>query len=503
MALAAFVVQSALGIESESLTYDEPPAIGSAYLAFRHQDLRLMKERPPLLGLFITLPLILAGDPRLPPVGDPDGLVADGRFGDGFLHDAGNDPIRLLRVCRYTVLGLSLALGVALYSWAVRLGGRGAGALAAFLFAFCPNLLAHSRIAANDMTCTIFVFLACFALDWFRRRPTPARAVALGVGVGLALAAKLSAMLVLPLVALVLLADLRARRRDAMLPGALVVLAAVATLGACMGGRFDYGAYLAAFGHVYRGTRTGYLYYLGGEFSAEPWWYYHLYAAAIKTPVPLLLLFGIGTTMLVLRGRDRMGTALVLAPILLFLAASCFDRANIGLRRILPVYPFAILTASQSVDLGTRPAVKVMGLGLLCLWQLISVLRITPHHLSYFNELVGGPSRGILYLDDSNIDWGQDLPSLRRWLDRHPGVSVRLDYFGTARPETYGIRLPAMDEDSEICAPQRAVYAVSAHLLVFFEKVARERGAACSWLRRYRPVDRIGYSIYIYDFRSS
>ncbi|HJQ83623.1 MAG TPA: glycosyltransferase family 39 protein [Candidatus Binatia bacterium] len=497
LALAAFFVQSARGIESESLTFDEPPAIGSAHLAFRRHDLRLVKERPPLLGLFITPALVLSGDPRLPPVGDPRDVVADGRFGDAFLHDAGNDPIRILRVCRYTVLVLSLGLGAAIWAWAVRLGGPGAGILAAVLFAFCPNLLAHSRIAANDMTCAIFVFVAVFALDAFRRRPTPARAALAGVGLGLALAAKLSAVLVLPLAALVLLDDLRRRGRDAALPAAIVAAAAVLTLGACMGGTFDYGTYLAAFGHVYRGTRPGYLFYLGGALSPRPWWYYHLYAAAIKTPLSLLALFGAGTLVLLRRARDRMAAVLVLGPILLFLVASCFDTANIGLRRILPIYPFVILAAAQSIE--RRAA--TLGIVVLCAWQAVAVLRIAPHHLSYFNELVGGPTGGILHLDDSNIDWGQDLPSLRRWLDAHPGLPVRLDYFGAARPGTYGIRLPAMDEDREICAPERAVYAVSAHLLVFFEKVARERGPACSWLHRHRPVDRAGYSIWVYDFR--
>jgi hypothetical protein len=48
--LAAFFLQSSLGIESESLTFDEEPAIGSAYLAFRTQDLRLVKERPARAG---------------------------------------------------------------------------------------------------------------------------------------------------------------------------------------------------------------------------------------------------------------------------------------------------------------------------------------------------------------------------------------------------------------------------------------------------------------------
>jgi len=495
--LAAFFVQSSLGIESESVTFDEGTAIATAYLAFHNHDLRLIFERPPLLGLFITPALVLTGAPRLPAVIDPSVPAADARFGDAFLHDVGNDTIRILRVCRYTVLALSLTLGLALAVWAERLGGSAAALLALALFAFCPNLLAHSRIAANDMTCTIFVFLHLFALDGFARHPSGRRAVVAGITLGLALATKLTAALVLPVVAAVLVFPPRPA------PGAVASLAlvAVATLGACMGGTFDYAAYLAGFRGIYHGATAGYLYYLGGDFSPRGWWYYHLYAAAIKTPIPLLVLFAVGIGVFPGREHDWRRRLIVLGPIVVFIAASCFDTANIGLRRILPIYPFLILVASQAVHVPVRRTAKAVALGVLVLWQAASVLAVTPHHLSYFNELVGGPTQGIRYLDDSNIDWGQDLPSLRRWLDAHPDTPVRLDYFGMGRPATYGIALPAVDEDREICDPEHAVYAVSAHLLVFFEKVARERGARCSWLGRYRPVDRIGYSIYVYDFR--
>ncbi|HLY36543.1 MAG TPA: glycosyltransferase family 39 protein [Candidatus Binatia bacterium] len=494
--LAAFFLQSSLGIESESLTFDESGSIGSSYLAFRKHDVRLVKERPPLLGLFITLPLVLAGEPRLPPIVDPGNRVADQHFGDQLLHDVGNDTIRITRVCRYTVLVLSLVLGVALYAWATRLGGVRAGLFALFLFAFCPNLLAHSRIAANDMTCTIFAFLAMFALDRLRRGPTLARAAVAGVALGMALTAKLTSVVLLPLVALVFLLDARLRPR-----GGVVALVAVVTIGACMGGTFDYGTYLVGFRNIYGAGASGYLYYLGGQFSARPWWYYHLYAAGLKTPVPLLLLLPVGAVVLMRRDHDWTERLLVLGPLVAVVGASCFDPANMGLRRILPAYPFAILAAAQAVRLGLPGATRAVLFGVLAVWQAGSVLHVTPHHLSYFNELAGGPTRGMFYLDDSNIDWGQDLPSLRRWLDAHPGLPVRLDYFGTARPETYGIALPQMDEETEICVPRHAVYVVSAHTLVFFEKVSRVRGSYCSWLMQYRPVDRIAYSMYVYDFR--
>jgi len=41
---------------------------------------------------------------------------------------------------------------------------------------------------------------------------------------------------------------------------------------------------------------------------------------------------------------------------------------------------------------------------------------------------------------DSSLDWGQDLPALKRWMDRDNIEPVFLAYFGTADPRAYGVR---------------------------------------------------------------
>jgi hypothetical protein len=45
-----------------------------------------------------------------------------------------------------------------------------------------------------------------------------------------------------------------------------------------------------------------------------------------------------------------------------------------------------------------------------------------PHWLGYFNELAGGVRAGWWHLEDSNVDWGQDLMFLNEWIDTHPSV---------------------------------------------------------------------------------
>ena len=63
----------------------------------------------------------------------------------------------------------------------------------------------------------------------------------------------------------------------------------------------------------------------------------------------------------------------------------------------------------------------------------------TPRYLSYFNVAAGGARGGTAHLVDSNIDWGQDLRRLKRWMEAHGVPEVDLAYFGTADPQAYGI----------------------------------------------------------------
>ena len=72
-------------------------------------------------------------------------------------------------------------------------------------------------------------------------------------------------------------------------------------------------------------------------------------------------------------------------------------------------------------------------------WSLWNVFAVHPHYLAYFNELAGGAANGHKVLIDSNLDWGQDLKALKRWMDGQGVRKIWLLYFGTAEPAYYGI----------------------------------------------------------------
>jgi hypothetical protein len=62
-----------------------------------------------------------------------------------------------------------------------------------------------------------------------------------------------------------------------------------------------------------------------------------------------------------------------------------------------------------------------------------------PHYLAHFNGVVR-PARAYRHLVDSSLDWGQDLPGVRRYIEtRPPSGPVYLSYYGFASPVYYHV----------------------------------------------------------------
>jgi hypothetical protein len=136
----------------------------------------------------------------------------------------------------------------------------------------------------------------------------------------------------------------------------------------------------------------------------------------------------------------------------------------------------------------------------------ISSLRIAPHQLAYFNEIIGGPSQGYKYLADSNLDWGQDLKNLKAYMDLEKLPIVYLSYFGSAPPAYCGIRYQYVPgtwplewpppSDRVPAAMRRKILAISVYNL---QDVANSNKPLFRWLWNRQPAAKNGYSIFIYD----
>jgi hypothetical protein len=159
------------------------------------------------------------------------------------------------------------------------------------------------------------------------------------------------------------------------------------------------------------------------------------------------------------------------ALLVVYWTSAISSRLNIGHRHLLPVYPaLYILAGGSAAWLNPRHRIGAVTVGGLLAWWVAESARSYPHDLAYFNQVVGR-REAYKHLIDSNLDWGQDLPSLSRWLDAHnpPGPgrrTVYLAYFGSGSASYYGIRavgLPLLTARGPGVAPlEGGIYCVSA-----------------------------------------
>lgn len=230
--------------------------------------------------------------------------------------------------------------------------------------------------------------------------------------------------------------------------------------------------------------------FLDGEHSLTGWMSFFPKAFLYKS-TPALLLALVTSALLVLArlrptGWSRLRphlyrTAPLLVLFAVYWAVSLPSKLNIGHRHILPTYPVLFIFcgvlgwAAARAWRQSRPAGVTLTaiVALLLGGQAASAVGIFPHYLAYFSPVVGGPGQGYKHLVDSSLDWGQDLPGLKHWLEqnRRPGESVYLSYFGTGEPDYYGIeavRLPGIFHFRRVHPwywPEPGIYAVSATML--------------------------------------
>jgi len=146
-------------------------------------------------------------------------------------------------------------------------------------------------------------------------------------------------------------------------------------------------------------------------------------------------------------------------------------------------------------------------------------LSIYPHSMSYFNLLAGGPRNGPEYLLNSNIDWGQDLLFLERWIKTKPQADspVYLAFDNYYNP--FDLEIPRIEpwpfeksrdqasNDSDSPIVPDGDYAISVNQLYAFPWPLRRLDDSryfidhrpLAYLRKQEPMGRAGYSIRVYS----
>jgi hypothetical protein len=165
----------------------------------------------------------------------------------------------------------------------------------------------------------------------------------------------------------------------------------------------------------------------------QGWWHYYLAALGLKTPVGTLLLVGLGIIGALLFGDVPLGRFVVILTLALvpILAMSFLTDINLGLRYVLPALPFLHLIGGSAMTSGRKRGWQI-ACGVLLVWNVGNAIRIHPNEMAYFNEFAGGMSNGRRWLIDSNLDWGQDLRGLARFIEKNPEwKTAKAAYWGS------------------------------------------------------------------------
>jgi hypothetical protein len=551
-----FSVLQVVAYTQKSAIWDEPVHLTSGYAALAQRDYRVEITHPPFMRMWAALPLLFMRDiqldtsviDRTAPAAWHSGSIAYD-FSTKFLY-VDNDADRLLNAARFMIVICGVVLGVLLFCWVYEWLGFTPAVCALVFYTLSPNLLANSSLVTTDAGITCFIFGTIYFLWRTCRRLSAPNLAGLTVFFALAIVTKFSALILGPLVLLLLV--IAAGRRSAITArtaAAIVVLLAAASfiaVWAVCGFRYapsqspSWVLHLdqAALARTVPGTAlvTGWIdrhhllpnaftegflmfaqsmlppnyTFLAGAYSTSGWWYYFPVAFLIKTPVPFIALLGVGLLVCVRRRRELgwVNEMFIVVPIVVYLTAAMASTYQVGLRHILPLYPFFLLiVAAGSRALAGRPAGRVALATLTTFW-LVVLANVYPHTLTFFNQFVGGPRNGYRYLADSNIDWGQGLKLLKKWMDSRGVSRISLAYFGTADPAYYGIeytRLPAATPSFELPSIARpwskpalpGYIAVSATVLtgVYLDPPWKMLYAG---LRATPPVDVIGNAIFVY-----
>lgn len=534
-----FILSCSIALK-KSNTFDEPGHILAGYAYLREGMDFLATLDHPIMGrvpmaFFPAILLDLDFNPAVRPLMSDDSDFYP--YSLKFLFENKVDGQRILFLSRLGNIMLGVVLGVYVFLWGERLWGVKGAVFSLFAYSLYPDMLAHSGISTTDFPLATFFFIAAYYL-WrtLNEGLKPRLVVLAGVFTGLGLATKHTALLLLVFSVPVFIYSFRREKKSDFFLKAVIFAAFIyLTIWAVYGFRYSSEgvfykglfwdrisgpwvagvfdvlrslkalpeAYLYSFASAIGSAGAGRASFLMGEYSLEGWWYYFVVTFLIKTPVPIIL-FMIAAIAYSLRERALFfKTAALFAPALAIFIFVSMQTVNIGHRYLLSAYPFvfALIGIIPCIKTKSLKAARIVIAG-FSLWFVYGAFSIHPHELAYFNEFIGGPANGYKYLVDSNIDWGQDLTGLKEYMDKNSIKTVKLAYFGFSDPSYYGIDyeyLPSYAINEPKNAKPRIElkgwFAISATMLQGVYMIDRDFYRV---FRESEPVEKIGYSIFIY-----
>ena len=517
--IVLYLAQCAWFIRTQSFTNDEPEHLVAGLEAWRYGEFARWHDQPPLARLLFALPL---------------------RAADWAYH-VSEDQVRLDRpaaeVWLFRSRPINVAFGVLLlvllWTTAARLFSESAATFALALAALSPDLIAHFSLATIDGAGTLLFFASIVQFVRWWRNPTNRNIVLLGVALGLFLLAKFNSP---PIVALILLfviargegAEPRFQRHlklwhwkhaaAAVAIAALVVwtgyffhvskvefvdnkvtihfagymkelVQEMPTLSRPITIFLPACEWMTGFGMVVDHDLEGHRSYWLGRYSTAGWGLYFPTAVLLKWPLIILVLAFAGTVVVPRLPASKTLLLMSIFPAVYFGFAMA-SRIDIGVRHVLPLYPFVLLYAAAVWEWARSRPFRLLLIALLVL-QAADIARYAPDYLSYFTAPIP-PENTWKYLSDSNTDWGQGMFALREYQRMHPSDTIHLAYVGEVDPAFYGIQYTRLNEGDH---PTGTVVVSAAHLS---GQLLKDHNAY-RWVFKYPLKTVLNHSLYVFD----
>ena len=494
--LTILAVELFVPAREQSQTPDEANHLLGGVRSWKYGDFGSNPEHPPFAKLVAAVPVL--GVPA-PPTARYTQYFKSENFSKGaeflYTHDADG----MLWRSRAAVSVFTFMLALLVLAAGSEIFGPGTGLVALLIFVFEPNLLAHGAMITTDMAAACCFFATVYAFYRWRKQPTVSRIIVYGIAAGLALGAKHSGLFLIPVLLVLALIDVAAAspvnkaglngwRKNAphtalslaiagvvaytilwafygfrylARPGPLVMLPtlqeyAVSTHSAFVGAVIPQlaawhllpEAYLFGLVDIADAAKRDPMFLLGTDYATGHWFYFPV-AFLIKSTLGFLALLLAAPFLKDLWRDGKWRTILyLLLPALMYFGVSLASTMNIGIRHILPVYPFFVLiAAAAAVALAQMRSWGAYATGALLLFHVVSSAHVFPNYLTYANEAWGGPTNTYRLLTDSNADWGQGLRAAKSYLDAHNIKDCWFAHYGwNTNPAYYNVPCKPLPE---------------------------------------------------------
>jgi hypothetical protein len=474
-------IEVGFSTRQQSPSWDEGDHIYAGYMNWINGEYTLNPEHPPLVKLVATLPLVPL-DLKIAP--------RQGRYFKDEAYFGGrelifrNDPkyggkyssdTLLLRV-HLAAMSFGIVLAAVLFFAGKEMFGVTAGLITLTLFVFDPSILANAPFVTTDTGAACGFFATVYMFYRFVKQMTWKRAAVCGAVLGLSLAAKHSTIVLFPLLTMMAAVELGSRwRKSKKLPTidiknvaiGLGIIGAVAlfVLWGIYSFRFHMHPnnvtmaplnvevrplskamqWFILFCAQYHLLPESYLFglvdvqgvgeawptYYMGKIYAHGIWYYFPTVLVVKwtvgTLVTIALAFWVFASGKIRQSREIFFLAF---PAAFYLAIAMAGPLNMGVRHILPIFPFIfMLLGAAGAWLLKRSKPWAYVIVILLAAHAVESLRSFPNYIPFGNVLWGGPANTHKYFSDAAVDWAQQLKWTKQWIDEHNVKECSFVYF--------------------------------------------------------------------------